>query len=244
MDTSDPTTTEGPYYLDDLEVGNYLDDLEVGQRFRSQTHTVTADEVKIFAYEFDPQPFHMNEMAARGTLFGGLAASGWHTAALTMRLLVTGGLPIAGGIVGRAAEVEWPRPTRPGDILRVETEVVAVTPSRSHPERGTVTFKVQTLNQKDQVVQEATMNLVVPRGRPSAAALRPTYSVKDLTVALGILIAIILSTCAFGPDYRKALVALGAFQSAGAVQARTAAVPTPPLDPWWSGFADPVQAPA
>ena len=145
----------------------YLDDFRVGERFRSGTHAVSADQIKVFADEFDPQPFHLDESAARGTLFGGLAASGWHTAALTMKLLVTGGLPIAGGIVGRGGEVEWPRPMRPGDVLRVESEVTAVTPSRSKPDRGTVTFKVQTLNQKDEVVQAATMNLVVPR-RPAA----------------------------------------------------------------------------
>lgn len=124
----------------------YLDDLQPGQRFRSGTQTITADEIKVFAYEFDPQPFHLNELAARGSLFGALAASGWHTAALTMRLLVTS-LPLAGGIIGRGGEVRWPGPTRPGDVLRVEAEVVAVTPSRSKADRGTVRFEVRTLNQ-------------------------------------------------------------------------------------------------
>jgi len=148
------------------DVVRYLEDLRVGQRFRSGTHEVTADEIMLFAYDFDPQPFHLNEAAARTSLFGGLAASGWHTAALTMRLLVSGGLPIAGGLIGRGGEIQWPRPTRPGDVLRVEAEVAAIKESRSKPDRGTVTFEVRTLNQKEEVVQQSTMHLVVPRRRP------------------------------------------------------------------------------
>src|SRR5262249_2595289 len=109
----------------------YLEDLHVGRKFRSATHAVDAEQIKAFAAEFDPQPFHLNEEAARGTLFGGLAASGWHAAAITMRLLVTSGLPFAGGIVGLGGELQWPRPTRPGDVLRVESEIVEVVPSRS-----------------------------------------------------------------------------------------------------------------
>ncbi len=132
----------------------YLDDLRVG-RLRSGTHTVTADEIQIFAYEFDPQPFHLNERAARDSVFGGLVASGWHTAALTMKLLVTGRPLIAGGMVGRGGELERLRPTRPGDALRVESVVTAVTASSSKPDRGTVTFDVRTLNDKDEVVQAA-----------------------------------------------------------------------------------------
>jgi acyl dehydratase len=96
-------------------------------------------------------------------LFRGLAASGWHTAAITMRLLVTSGLPIAGGIVGLGGELQWPRPTRPGDVLRVESEVIEAVVSDSRPDRGTVTVKSETLNQRDQVVQAATMRLRVPR---------------------------------------------------------------------------------
>jgi len=141
----------------------YLEDLHVGRKFRSGTHAVDAQQIKSFAAEFDPQPFHLNEEAARGSLFGGLAASGWHTAAIAMRLLVTSGLPIAGGIVGLGGELQWPRPTRPEDVLRVESEIVEVVPSRSRPDRGTVTVKAETLNQRDEVVQAATMRLFVPR---------------------------------------------------------------------------------
>ncbi len=109
----------------------YLDDLSVGQRFTSGTLTVTADEIKGYAAKYDPQPFHLDDAAAQATLFGGLAASGWHTAAMTMRLLVDGGAPLAGGIIGAGGEIAWPRPTRPGDMLHVESEVVEITPSRS-----------------------------------------------------------------------------------------------------------------
>jgi len=141
----------------------YLEDLHVGRKFRSGTYAVDAQQIKSFAAEFDPQPFHLYEEAARGSLFGGLAASGWHTAAIAMRLLVTSGLPIAGGIVGLGGELQWPRPTRPEDVLRVESEIVEVVPSRSRPDRGTVTVKAETLNQRDEVVQAATMRLFVPR---------------------------------------------------------------------------------
>jgi acyl dehydratase len=141
----------------------YLEDLHVGRRFRSASQTVDAQQIKAFAAEFDPQPFHLDDEAARGTLFRGLAASGWHTAAITMRLLVTSGLPFAGGILGLGGELEWPRPTRPGDVLRVESEVIEVVPSHSRPDRGTVTVKSETLNQRDEVVQAATMRLLVPK---------------------------------------------------------------------------------
>ena len=145
----------------------YLEDIKVGQRFTSRTHEVNADQIRAFAAEFDPQPFHLDNAAAAGTLFGGLAASGWHTAAITMRLLVRGGLPIAGGIIGGSGEIAGPTPTRPGDILRVESEVLAVTPSRSRPDRGMVTVRSETRNQRGKVVQSLTAKLVVPR-RPSA----------------------------------------------------------------------------
>src|SRR5262245_42058457 len=102
----------------------YLDDLRVGQRFRSGTHEIDEEQIKPVARQFDPQPFHLDAGAARASLFGGLVASGWHTAAVTMRLLVTGGLPLAGGLVGAGAEVAWPRPVRPGAVLHVESEVV------------------------------------------------------------------------------------------------------------------------
>lgn len=144
----------------------YLDDLRAGQRFTSGSVTVKADEIKAFAAQFDPQPFHLEEAAARASLFGGLAASGWHTAALSMRLLVTGGAPIAGGVIGASGELAWPRPTRPGDVLTVQTEVLEVVPSRSRPDRGFATLRSETRNQDGQPVQIFTMKLVVPRRTP------------------------------------------------------------------------------
>jgi acyl dehydratase len=141
----------------------YLEDLYVGQRFTSGAHAVDEAQIKAFAGQFDPQPFHLDDAAARSTLFAGLAASGWHTAAITMRLLVDGGVPIAGGIVGAGAEVSWPKPTRPGDILQVESEILEVTPSRSRPDRGMVTVRSETFNQRGEVVQMLTAKLVVPR---------------------------------------------------------------------------------
>src|SRR5712664_2056021 len=124
----------------------YLDDLQVGQRFTSGNYVMEAARIKEFAAEFDPQPFHLDETAAQMSLFKGLAASGWHTAAVAMRLLVTTGLPIANGIIGFGGELSWPRPTRPGDILRVESEIVQITPSRSKPQQGIVTVRSTMLN--------------------------------------------------------------------------------------------------
>lgn len=141
----------------------YLEDLEAGRRFRSARHEMTEAEIKAFAAQFDPQPFHLDDEAARASLFGGLAASGWHTAAVTMRLLVEGGAPIAGGVIGTGGEVRWPRPVRPGDMLEVETEVLDVIPSRSRPERGMATIRSVTRNQRGEIVQEMTAKLVAPR---------------------------------------------------------------------------------
>jgi acyl dehydratase len=141
----------------------YLDDLHVGQRFSSGTHLVDAAQIKAYANQFDPQPFHLDEEAAKATLFAGLAASGWHTAAITMRLMVDGGLPLAGGIIGAGGQLAWPKPTRPGDTLRVESEVMEITPSRSRSDRDTVVVRSQTRNQRDEVVQELTARLIVPR---------------------------------------------------------------------------------
>ncbi|BCG99857.1 MaoC family dehydratase [Mesorhizobium sp. 131-2-5] len=141
----------------------YLDDLHVGQRFVSASHTIDEQQIKAFAAQFDPQPFHMDADAAADTLFKGLAASGWHTAAITMRLNVEGGLPLAGGIIGAGGEITWPAPTRPSDVLHVESEVVEITPSRSKPDRGIATIVSRTINQRGEVVQNLTAKLVVPR---------------------------------------------------------------------------------
>src|ERR1700694_4816887 len=119
----------------------FLEDLHVGQRFVSRSHVIDKEQIKAFATQFDPQAVHLDEEAAKTTLFGGLAASGWHTAAITMRLLVDGGAPIAGGVIGAGGEISWPKPTRPGDILQVKSEILDVTPSRSRPDRGMVIIR-------------------------------------------------------------------------------------------------------
>ncbi|MGC5841053.1 MaoC family dehydratase [Mesorhizobium abyssinicae] len=141
----------------------FLDDLHVGQTFASADHAIDETQIKAFAVQFDPQPFHTDTEAAAETLFKGLAASGWHTAAITMRLNVDGGLPFAGGIVGAGGEINWPNPTRAGDVLHVESEVVEITPSRSKPDRGIVTVISRTLNQRGDVVQTLKAKLVVFR---------------------------------------------------------------------------------
>ena len=141
----------------------YLDDFQVGQRFASGTHLIDAAQIKAFARQFDPQPFHLDEEAAKASLFGGLVASGWHTAAVTMRLLVGSGMPVAGGLIGMGGEMSWPRPTLPGDVLRVETEIKEVTPSRSRPDRGVVRVRSETRNQRNEVVQILDAKLFVPR---------------------------------------------------------------------------------
>ena len=141
----------------------YLEDLAVGRRFTSAAHVIDAAQIKAFAGQFDPQPFHLDDEKAKGTLFAGLAASGWHTAAITMRLLVESGLPLAGGIIGAGGEINWPKPTRPGDVLRVVSEIEQVTPSRSRADRGTVRVRSETRNQRDEVVQVLIANLIVPR---------------------------------------------------------------------------------
>jgi len=140
----------------------YIDDLHVGQTFVTGSVTVTADAIKAFAREYDPQPFHLDEAAARDSLFGGLAASGWHTAALSMRLMVDG-LPFAGGLVGVGGETTWPRPTRPGDTLTVHVEVLEIIPSKSRPERGIVRTRHETRNQHGEAVQISHLGIVVWR---------------------------------------------------------------------------------
>jgi len=141
----------------------YLEDVFVGQRFVTGTYTMTAEAIKAFARDYDPQPFHTDEETAKDTFFGGLAASGWHTAAVTMRLQAQSGPPIAGGMIGAGGEISWPRPTRPGDTLHVESEITEVKPSKSRPERGFITLKSETKNQKGEVVQLLVVKLLVWR---------------------------------------------------------------------------------
>ena len=141
----------------------YLEDFAVGQRFLSGTHAIDAEQIKAFGARFDPQPFHLDEAAAQSSFFQGLAASGWHTASITMSLLVKSGMSIAGGLIGAACEISWPRPTRPGDVLQVESEVLAVSPSRSRPDRGMITLKSETKNQKGEVLQVLTSRMLVWR---------------------------------------------------------------------------------
>jgi len=124
----------------------YLEDLYVGQRFTSGTYRMDEERIKAFAAEFDPQPFHLDEAAAQATVFRGLSASGWHTAAVAMRLMVTGGLPLGNGIIGLGGELAWPKPTRPGDTLRVESEILEILPSRSKPNQAVVKVKSTMLN--------------------------------------------------------------------------------------------------
>ncbi|MGM7670265.1 MaoC family dehydratase [Microbacterium sp. A93] len=142
----------------------YLEDLRVGDEFVSDGHRVDAEQIIGFGGQFDPQPFHMDPEAAQDTFFGGLAASGWHTAALTMKLLVAS-FPLGCGIIGTGGQIEWPRPTRPGDTLRVVSTIQDITSSRSRPDRGLVTVECRTLNQDDRLCQRLVAKLVVT-GRP------------------------------------------------------------------------------
>ena len=142
----------------------YLENFEPGQRFGSGELSVDATRIKSFAAEFDPQPFHLDEHKARQTFFKGLAASGWHTAAMTMRLLVDSDLKPAGGIIGAGFdEMRWPRPVRPGDKLHVESEVLEVRPSKSRPDQGVIKVRTTTLNQVGEPVQVFVGNLIVLR---------------------------------------------------------------------------------
>lgn len=146
----------------------YWEDLEVGQVVTSRPQVMTRERIVAFAAEFDPQPQHLDEEAARGSLFGELVASGWHTASVTMRLQlesVMGRFP--GGSLGAQVDtLAWRRPVRPGDELRARVEVLAKRPSGSRPDRGLLTLKTTTLNQRDETVQEMTASILAPR-RPA-----------------------------------------------------------------------------
>jgi acyl dehydratase len=147
----------------------YLEDYAVGQIYWSGKKRVVKDEIVAFAKEFDPQYYHLDEVAALKSPFKGLAASGWHTAGMTMRLMVDGEFSPAGGILGVGfEELSWSLPVRPGDELRVKSEILEVRPSKSKPDRGTIRVKNTTLNQNDEVVQMFTGTLLVPRRSPAA----------------------------------------------------------------------------
>jgi acyl dehydratase len=140
----------------------YLEDLHVGQRFQSGEHRIDEAQIRAFAAQFDPQPFHLDAEGAKGTLFGELVASGWHTASVSMRLLVEG-LPFAGGLVGAGGEITWRKPVLPGDVLHVECQIEDLRPSRSRTDRGMATIRSETRNQLGEVVQVLVAKLVVPR---------------------------------------------------------------------------------
>ncbi len=137
----------------------YLQDLAVGDTYTSDQHPLDAEQIIRFASEYDPQPFHLDEHLAQDSFFEGLAASGWQTSAITMKLLV-GSLPFARGVIGANAEVTWPQPTRPGDILRVQSRVVSVAPSRSRPDRGMVVLECITSNQRGETLQRMTSRIL------------------------------------------------------------------------------------
>jgi len=142
-----------------------FEDFTVGLRFQSpKAVTLTAEGIKAFAAEFDPQPPHLDEDAARRTSFQGLVASGWHTAAVTMRLIVDSDLGLGGQGAGMAVEsMQWRLPVRAGDSLRVEGSVTETRSSRSHPDSGIVKFRVIAVNQRDEVVLEASHVVMVVR---------------------------------------------------------------------------------
>lgn len=146
----------------------YLEDLAVGERYAGGTTTLDLAAIKAFATAFDPQPFHLDEEAAKGSIFGRLVASGWHTMAVTMRLLVEGELRSLWGLVGLGAdELRWPRPVVPGDVLSVEWEVLEARPSSSKPDRGTARLRVTTRNQRNETVLTLVTTILLPR-RPSS----------------------------------------------------------------------------
>ena len=141
----------------------YFDDLRVGQRISTGSYAMTEVNIIAFAREYDPQFFHTDAEAAKDSFFGGLVASGWHTASISMKLLVDDGSILAGGIIGKGGMLQWLQPVRPGEVLSVECEILELVPSQKTPERGTVSARMLTRNQRGEVVQELTAQLVVPR---------------------------------------------------------------------------------
>ncbi len=148
--------------------GQYFDDLHVGQTFSSPSYTVEADEIVSFARQYDPQPFHTDPEAGPASMFGRHVASGWHTAAITMRLFVESGYRPAGGSVGAGVDaLRWLKPVVPGDVLHLRIKVTDLRASRSRPDRGIVKLFIETLNAADEVVQDMTVNGIMQRRPPS-----------------------------------------------------------------------------
>lgn len=148
----------------------YFEDLAVGQIFEHGSIEVTQADILDFARRFDPQIFHLDAEAAKSTFFSGLAASGWHTAAMTMRLIVDSGLDLAGGIIGAGGALSWPRPVRPGDVLSLRIEVLELRPSRSKPDRGMLKARMTTLDATGAPVQIMTADLLAVRRNPGTPA--------------------------------------------------------------------------
>ena len=142
----------------------YMEDVSIGQKYIAGPHEMTADEIIRYAREFDPQDFHTNPEAARHTVFGELVASGWHTASVTMSLILKAVPKMKGGMIGRAVEnMNWPRPVRPGDFLSVTCEIQTITPSKTNPNRGTIRVYTRTVNQRGETVMEMTTVIMIPR---------------------------------------------------------------------------------
>jgi acyl dehydratase len=141
----------------------YLEDLSPAHAFESRRHTITQDEIITFARAYDPQPFHTDPVAAKASFFGRLVASGWHTAALTMKMLTESEMDLAGGLIGAGMEdLKWPTPLVPGDTIHVRIEIIEARASKSRPEIGIVRAYVRTLREDGTAVQEMTSNLIVP----------------------------------------------------------------------------------
>ncbi len=145
-----------------------LDDLTVGDSFVSETYEVTAEEIVEFASRYDPQPFHLDAVAAEGSFFHGLAASGWHVGSISMRLMVRS-LQFADGLIGAGGELSWPSATRPGDVLQVTVTVESIARSTSRPDRGRVGLRCETRNEHGDVRQRFVVSVVVFAAKPGAA---------------------------------------------------------------------------
>ena len=145
----------------------YFEDFQVGQVHELGSHEVTREEILAFAQQYDPQPFHLDEEAGRRSIFGGIIASGWQTAAICHRLLVRSVLEDSASMGSPGVdELRWLRPVRPGDTISARIEVLEVTPSRSKPDRGTVRTRMEVRNQQGEVVMTESA-AVLFRRRPT-----------------------------------------------------------------------------